>query len=1182
MSFSLIDTGLFPDLDDPDFHYKLLQKQEFYESYQKNFVYDEKGQGCSKQSELGFEQTPVQRFLTKFMSPQTPYNSALLYHGVGVGKTCAAVSISEAFLELFPKRQVFIIAPKNIQPGFYKTIFNIENVRLGIDAGEENTHIGCTGNTYLKLAGAQFERDVKVIEARVREQIKRRYVIMGYQKFRNYIALVLKSLEGKKLSEKLLRDKKNKLLRQEFSGRMMIIDEAHNLRYSGTAEEADDIDAPGGKDEVETSNEGSKLVPYLESVLYASEGTKLVLLSGTPMYNSYKDIISLLRLLVINDKKEEITEGAIFRKDGSWVPGGEEVLGRLAQNYVSFMRGENPNQFPIRLKPEETMEVWPEMDPAGNIIDPEEDAQDITNLPIIPCRLLRTDYMEYADEKLAGGGPRLGVITITDLVQAGNCGFPTVAADNENDNAGAAAGLAFGPDGFDTVFEVKNGKYRSRIADEWMEVGQFEEYSPKFAKSISLLMQSEGVVFVYSRFVKVGALLYCLALEANGYMNSDARGNLLLDVKVDKQCALCSRKKSGHAGATHPFTQAYYALLTGSPLLSSNNERAIAMATDAANSDGKKIKVVVGSQIAAEGIDLKYLRAVHILDSWLHLNKMEQVIGRGIRYCSHAMLDQEKRNCTIYIFCNEYEDDNKESVDMYSYRVAYNKSRIIGRVSRVLKENAIDCNLNLPAILISDKRVIRAVDVLRKERTNVTISDMPFTPVCDWLKNCEYKCAKQVNKEDIKSLDDTTYDLYSQKWKEAQIKMKFREIFAEQNYWKDEDIRNAFGDIPLTILARIIREIIGNKGFSVRFEGVDGYIIYKNGYYLFQPYKYIDLEIPLALRGAMTAVRRESYYPGLFRAPRVKAEEAGEEAGEAGEAGEAEEAEDAGEAEEAEEAGEAEEARVPAQTTSPLWTAAKRWVNENNSDTFRAELQKRYKGSQRELNLIIEKVDTMMWWVNSIGDIPGALDIYKKILYDYVWDEFLTDVEQRQLLEGGDEYAVRAAEGENTVKIEGRTYYRYRNPGSPDVYYICDGKPCARSVVDYIKANEPVKAKVTKESTGEVYGFLTTKKGKFVFKSSAPPGAGKKLPKGQECENVSNSSEKIRVLEKMGQVLLATFGKSLDLVKSKFWEGEDKLSARKLCVLTNLALRWMNEKGVSGKAWFYRPIRSKLAGHIEG
>ena len=39
-----------------------------------------------------------QKFIKTFLSPNTPYNGCLLFHGVGVGKTCSSISVAEGFI----------------------------------------------------------------------------------------------------------------------------------------------------------------------------------------------------------------------------------------------------------------------------------------------------------------------------------------------------------------------------------------------------------------------------------------------------------------------------------------------------------------------------------------------------------------------------------------------------------------------------------------------------------------------------------------------------------------------------------------------------------------------------------------------------------------------------------------------------------------------------------------------------------------------------------------------------------------------------------------------------------------------------------------------------------------------------------------------------------------------------
>ena len=101
-----IEGALYPDIQDSSFLSKLLRKREFRETQQSKITnLSLKDNVCDVQE---FEYTSVQKFVAQFMSPDTPYNSMLLYHGVGVGKTCTAILTAEVFLELSPKNKVYI------------------------------------------------------------------------------------------------------------------------------------------------------------------------------------------------------------------------------------------------------------------------------------------------------------------------------------------------------------------------------------------------------------------------------------------------------------------------------------------------------------------------------------------------------------------------------------------------------------------------------------------------------------------------------------------------------------------------------------------------------------------------------------------------------------------------------------------------------------------------------------------------------------------------------------------------------------------------------------------------------------------------------------------------------------------------------------------------------------------
>jgi hypothetical protein len=74
--------GLYPDTADPQFAARLYQKREFFEARAiAASVADGAVDPCtSAAAERVFELTPVQRLVSRFMHPLTPYMGLLLFH----------------------------------------------------------------------------------------------------------------------------------------------------------------------------------------------------------------------------------------------------------------------------------------------------------------------------------------------------------------------------------------------------------------------------------------------------------------------------------------------------------------------------------------------------------------------------------------------------------------------------------------------------------------------------------------------------------------------------------------------------------------------------------------------------------------------------------------------------------------------------------------------------------------------------------------------------------------------------------------------------------------------------------------------------------------------------------------------------------------------------------------------
>jgi hypothetical protein len=126
-----------------------------------------------------------------------------------------------------------------------------------------------------------YERNPDKIMRSVSKLIKKRYLIFGYISFANYIRDKITSPSTLPDSDK--EQYKKDQIRKIFSGKLLVIDEAHNLRDVKIHEESafDDV----GQDD---ASAGKSLSQYLPDVLRYSEGMKFCTLTATPMYNSYK------------------------------------------------------------------------------------------------------------------------------------------------------------------------------------------------------------------------------------------------------------------------------------------------------------------------------------------------------------------------------------------------------------------------------------------------------------------------------------------------------------------------------------------------------------------------------------------------------------------------------------------------------------------------------------------------------------------------------------------------------------------------------------------------------------------------------------------------------------------------------------------------------------------------------
>lgn len=105
-----------------------------------------------------------------------------------------------------------------------------------------------------------------------------------------------------------------------------------------------------------------------------------------------------------------------------------------------------------------------------------------------------------------------------------------------------------------------------------------------------------------------------------------------------------------------------------------------------------RVPVILGSGSASEGLDLKGTRMIQLLEPHFNDAKLDQVIGRGIRYKSHEHLPKEDRNVTVQRYLSKlkehrnwlFQKKQDTSVDEYLTARAAEKTKLINDIKQAL------------------------------------------------------------------------------------------------------------------------------------------------------------------------------------------------------------------------------------------------------------------------------------------------------------------------------------------------------------------------------------------------------------------------------------------------------------------------------------------------------------------
>jgi hypothetical protein len=204
--------------------------------------------------------------------------------------------------------------------------------------------------------------------------------------------------------------------------------------------------------------------------------------------------------------------------------------------------------------------------------------------------------------------------------------------------------------------------------EEYLTPKALETYSPKFLNILSNLLEEQyrGLHLIYSQFKTLeGIGILSLILKTNGFTEFKIKkdgGVWKFDIPIEE------RGKPAfvlYTGSESPEEKEIIRNIFNSnwdviPI----NLREELVKISENNYLGEIIKVIMITASGAEGISLSNVRYVHITEPYWHPVRIEQVIGRARRICSHKNLPKELQTVEVFIYLMMFTDKQLETASI--------------------------------------------------------------------------------------------------------------------------------------------------------------------------------------------------------------------------------------------------------------------------------------------------------------------------------------------------------------------------------------------------------------------------------------------------------------------------------------------------------------------------------------
>jgi len=283
----------------------------------------------------------------------------------------------------------------------------------------------------------------------------------------------------------------------------------------------------------------------------------------------------------------------------------------------------------------------------------------------------------------------------------------------------------------DTTFAARvNNALKALKKDQskYLSPEGLRTYSPKFLRILKNIQDKDhqGLHLVYSQFRTLeGIGILKVVLEANGFAEfkiakSGDTWNIVDQPDSEGKPRFALYTGTETAEEKEIIRNIYNSAWSTVPasIVSKIKDQGIEN-----NFMGEAIKIFMITSSGAEGINLKNTRYVHIVEPYWHMVRLNQVIGRARRLCSHQDLPEELRTVQVFLYLavlSETQAKDEKHIELRLRDISkLTKKSATGGSTVSLYDRYLKMLDPIPAVVTTDQMLLE--NALVKDRVNSQI-----------------------------------------------------------------------------------------------------------------------------------------------------------------------------------------------------------------------------------------------------------------------------------------------------------------------------------------------------------------------------------------------------------------------------------------------------------------------------